>query len=124
MEANLSDVPWESLTPTPEVDTAGPVPTIEVIVTEEVNLWSVSTLLARLDEALQLRPARLVVDLSACPYVDAAGIGMLLKVHRRALGGGTQLVLRSPSARLRRNLALARVNHVLHVIPPEADPRP
>ncbi|HEX5995810.1 MAG TPA: STAS domain-containing protein [Jiangellales bacterium] len=100
----------------------GRVPIVEVIVTDAVDMETASRLFIRLDEALQLRPVQLVVDLAACPHIDAAGIGMLLQVHRQAHQGDAQLILRSPSPRLRRNLALARVDHVLHVAPREAGP--
>jgi anti-anti-sigma factor len=95
----------------------GRIPTVEVIVTEQVDMWTAGLLHTRLDEALQLRPSELIVDLAACPYLDAAGIGMLLQVHQQARRHGAQLVLRAPSPRLRRNLALARVDRVLRVVP-------
>jgi anti-anti-sigma factor len=98
------------------------VPTIEVIVTEEVDLWTAALLQSRLDEALRLRPAELVVDLAACPYLDAAGIGMLLQVHRQARQYGAQLILRAPSPRVRRNLVLSRVDQVMRISP--VDPGP
>lgn len=91
------------------------VPVIEVIITEELDFQSLPRLDARLAEALELHPARLVVDLAACPRMDAAAIGLLVDVHRRARRAGGQLTLRSPSPRLRRNLELARADRVLHV---------
>jgi anti-anti-sigma factor len=72
---------------------------------------------ALLDEALALNPRELVVDLESCPLVDAAAIGLLLDVHRRARRAGGVLTLRAPSPRLRRNLELARVDAVLRVTP-------
>ena len=91
------------------------VPVIEVIVSEELDAGAIPRLDARLAEALELRPAQLVVDLQACPRMDAAAIGLLVDVHRRARRAGGLLTLRGPSARLRRNLELARVDRVLHV---------
>ncbi len=91
------------------------VPVIEVIVTEELDSQAVPRLDARLAEALELRPAHLVVDLAGCPRMDAAAIGLLVDVHRRARRAGGLLTLRAPSPRLLRNLELARVDRVLHV---------
>ena len=54
------------------------VPVIEVIITEELDFQSLPRLDARLAEALELHPARLVVDLAACPRMDAAAIGLPL----------------------------------------------
>lgn len=99
----------------------GRVPIVEVIVTEELDMATAARVRMRLEEALQLHPVHLVVDLAGCPYLDAAGICMLLQVHRQARQRGAQLILRAPTPRLRRNLALARVDHVLQVTPPDAD---
>ena len=48
--------------------------------------------------------------------IDAAGILLLLDAHRRAMRDGGMVALRSPSARARRNLKLAKVDRVLQVI--------
>ncbi|WP_432972276.1 STAS domain-containing protein [Dactylosporangium sp. CA-233914] len=90
-------------------------PIIEVVITEELDAASVPRFSALLHEAVDLRPARLVVDLAECPFIDAAGIGMLLDVHRRLWTEGGRLTLRSPGPRVTRTLELARVEHVLHV---------
>jgi anti-anti-sigma factor len=65
-----------------------------------------------------------VVDLTDCPFVDAATVGVFLDVHRQAWRAGGRLVLRSPSARLRRILHLARVDHVLYMTPAQPPPAP
>jgi anti-sigma B factor antagonist len=94
------------------------VPMVEIVVPHDAD-GSASRLHALLDEALALNPRELVVDLTSCPLVDAAGIGLLLDAHRRVHGAGGVLTLRSPSSRLRRNLKLARVDSVLRVTPAE-----
>lgn len=101
---------------------ASRVPVIEVVVTEELDAAAVPRLDARLAEALELRPAQLIVDLAGCPRIDAAAIGLLVDVHRRARRAGGLLTLRAPSARLLRNLQLARVDGVLHITA-AADPQ-
>lgn len=101
--------------------TFGRVPVVEVVITEELDLWAMPRLSALLDDALGLQPQQLVVDLARCPFMDAAAIGVLLEVHKKARRGGGRLTLRSPSARLRRNLRLARADRVLHVTPESAD---
>lgn len=90
---------------------------VEVLVTESLDAQAIARLESLLDEALAMRPTHLVVDLSNCPFADAAAIGTLVEAHRRAWQAGGRLTLRSPSARLRRILELSRVDHVLHVIP-------
>ncbi|MEV0273580.1 STAS domain-containing protein [Hamadaea sp. NPDC050747] len=95
------------------------IPVVELVITEELDLWALSRLTRLLDDALAVSPVEIVIDLAQCPYLDAAAIGVLLEAHRRARLDGGLLTLRSPSERLRRNLRLARADRVLHVIPPE-----
>ena len=96
--------------------TAGPTaPTVEVVITEELDASSVPRVAALLHEAADLQPEHLVVDLTACPFIDAEAIGMLLDVHRRLWSAGGRLTLRSPGPRVVRTLRLARVENVLHV---------
>ncbi|GAA2364384.1 STAS domain-containing protein [Dactylosporangium salmoneum] len=90
-------------------------PAIEVVITEELDATSVAHFGAILHEAADLQPTHLVIDLAGCPFIDAAGIGMLLDVHRRIWSTGGRLTLRSPGPRITRTLQLARVDHVLHV---------
>lgn len=94
---------------------AGRVPVVEVVITDQLDLWAIPTLSALIDEALELHPVQLVLDLAGCPFMDAAVIGLLLETHRRLRYTGGLLTLRSPSPRLARNLRLARVDRVLHV---------
>jgi anti-anti-sigma factor len=68
-------------------------------------------------EAVELRPGRLIVDLSQSPSIDASAIVLLLQVHRRLVCADGQLTLRGPVPRVRRMLGLARVDHVLDVQP-------
>ncbi|MFG2041209.1 STAS domain-containing protein [Dactylosporangium sp. NPDC048998] len=90
-------------------------PTVEVVITEELDASSVPRFTALLNEAADMRPEHLVVDLAQCPFIDASAIGMLLDVHRRMWTAGGRLTLRSPGPRVARTLQLARVEHVLLV---------
>jgi hypothetical protein len=49
---------------------------------------------------------------------------MLLDAHRRAIRNGGTVALRSPSARLQRNLRLAKVDRVLAVLAAAPAPAP
>jgi anti-anti-sigma factor len=89
---------------------------VEIVVTEPLDLTGVRKLGPVVDAVLARRPARLVVDVSACPRVDAAGIGLLLDTHRRMWRLGGVLTLRSPSSRIRRLFQVARVDQVFHVV--------
>ncbi|MEV4412039.1 STAS domain-containing protein [Catellatospora sp. NPDC049609] len=92
------------------------VPLVEVQVQGDLNAQSAPGVHDMLEEALALRPRRLVIDLAGCDMIDAAGILLLLDTHRRAMRDGGSVALRSPSARARRNLRLAKVDRVLQVI--------
>ncbi|GGJ81524.1 hypothetical protein GCM10010123_09140 [Pilimelia anulata] len=93
------------------------IPVVEVVLVEAYGGPQADRLRRLLDEALSLRPGRLVVDLARCPSLDAAAIDVLLDAHRRARRMSGALILRGPSERLRRNLALAHAARVLEVWP-------
>jgi len=100
---------------------AGPVsvPVVEVYLTDRLDLTCLAPVQAALEMAVRLRPDRLVVDMAGCVGLDAAGVALLLDVHRQLLRVGAHLTLRAPSPRLRRIMRIARVEQVLHVVPEE-----
>lgn len=65
-----------------------------------------------LDAALESRPARVVVDLSQCSFVDASALTVLLEGHRRACRYGGQLTLHGCSPRVLRLLSLTGLRGV------------
>jgi len=85
---------------------------VEVVVEGELDLAGVERVRDTLDDALSLRPARLVVDLKDCPFVDASALTMLLDVHRRAWRAGGVLTLRGCSPRVLRLLSLTGLRRV------------
>jgi anti-anti-sigma factor len=107
--------------PQPDADR---LPKLEVVVTQPLTAGSAPQLTATLAEALQVRPIQLVVDLSACPAIDAAGIAVLLETHRRIRRDGGYLTVRAPAEGLRRNFRLAHTDRVLNVTPPTASTQP
>ncbi|MGN9913427.1 STAS domain-containing protein [Phytohabitans sp. LJ34] len=97
----------------------GRVPLVEVVVTEAIDAQVTPRLRVLLDEVLALRPEHLVVDLAGCTHVDASGVAALLETHRQAMRDGGRLSLRAPSPSVHRNLQLARVANVLHIVLPK-----
>jgi anti-anti-sigma factor len=89
---------------------------VEIVVDEDLTAEAADRLHGRLADALRLRPAQLVVDLSRCGYADALAIDVLLNAHRQAYQLGGRLTLRGPSQRVDRLLRLARVRQVFHVV--------
>jgi anti-anti-sigma factor len=93
--------------------TAVPRPAVVVVKVEgELDVSSVSRVREHLHDALSVRPARLVVDLEHCPFVDACALTMLLDVHRRAWRAGGLLTLRGCSPRVLRLLSLTGLRRV------------
>lgn len=71
---------------------------VTVVVAGEVDLATRDRLAAVLTRALtELRPARLVVDLARVPFMDAAGLGVLMAARRRAERTGVGLAVAHPS---------------------------
>ena len=68
-----------------------------------------------LQEAVRRGEGDLVVDIAGVELVDATGLGVLVGAHRSAQRSGRVLVLQDPSERLRRVLAVTRLDRVLAV---------
>lgn len=92
-------------------------PLVEIVVAEELDVSSVPRVRERLEDALRLRPGRLVVDLGRCGFLDGSGLAALLAVHRQAMRQGAEFVLRAPDARVRRLIALTGLAKVFTVEP-------
>lgn len=58
----------------------------------------------------------LIVDLSACTYMDSAGLGVIAQVDGRCreVGSGLRLVV-DPQSGVERVLAMTRLNEILNV---------
>ncbi|HMD92055.1 MAG TPA: STAS domain-containing protein [Trebonia sp.] len=88
---------------------AGPVVTIS----GEIDIQSGPQLRDQLLRIIRRHGARLALDLTGVTFIDCAGINVLLAARRRAqLEGGSLRVLRA-SPRVRRTIALTRLDHVL-----------
>ncbi|SCG44455.1 STAS domain-containing protein [Micromonospora rifamycinica] len=92
------------------------VPLVEVCVTDDLDLAALARSRQVFDRLVELRPAHVVVDLSACRHLDAAAVGLLLDVHRQLTRHGGVLTLRDPSPRAMRVLSAARVSRVLPMV--------
>lgn len=90
------------------------MPLLEIRVTTPLSAATAGDFDGLFEDAVALRPAHLVIDLSECEYLDATGIDLLLDIHRRTWQDGGQLSLRGMSPRLHRILEIARVDRVLN----------
>ncbi len=107
------------------------IPKLEVVITEPFTAPSVPRLTVTLAEALRVNPIQLVVNLSACPAIDDAGIAVLLETHRHLRRAGGYLTVRGPAEHLRRDYRLAHSDRVPGLPPlsarsdrPEDSPHP
>jgi len=75
----------------------------------DVDVATAATLSAAVDEALATLPARLVLDASDVAFLDSTGLSALVRAYR-ALPLGCPLVLRRPSPRVAKVLAMTGVD--------------
>ena len=72
-----------------------------VVLAGDVDLHHSPDLHARLVEIAGERPKRLLLDLSAVPYMDSSGVGTLVEVFRRVTAYKGKLVLFGLTDRVR-----------------------
>jgi anti-sigma B factor antagonist len=109
----------EETTLTVTASSCGPAgcvcPVVEIAVEGDLDIHVIPRMRERLQDALRLSPHTLTTDLTRCGFFDAAGINMLLGIHRQACAQGTSFRLRGCSDRHLRILALMGLNGVLDV---------
>lgn len=64
-----------------------------------------------------MRPPCLIVDLSGVPYMDSAGLGVLMNAFVSAQGSGRKVLIANPNERLRALLEMTKVDTVLRAYP-------
>jgi anti-anti-sigma factor len=100
------------------------LPRIEIRVTGPLDAAAVTRMQPLMTDAVALRPNHLIVDLSECDGVDAAGVEFLVDAHRTVWRDGGRMSLQGVSPRVYRILEIARVDRVLHTAPAPAGYRP
>lgn len=68
-----------------------------------------------LEQAWQARPALLILDCSACPFVDTAGIAVVVGAYKRAREAGSGFYLVGVRDQLRSLLRMTRLDEILEV---------
>jgi anti-anti-sigma factor len=105
----LTDAPAPAVVPAP----AAPIGTAATVaVTGPLDVTTLPRVRAQLEQALAGRPGRLVVDLSACTFVDASALAVLLELHRSMSRAGGVLTLRGCCPRVLRLLSLTGLRRV------------
>jgi anti-sigma B factor antagonist len=108
-----------------EVQHAGPVPVVRL--TGELDLVSAGSFRAALDELI-LDGGRVVVDLRDLDFIDSAGLGALVRAHKKArVLQGSLVCVCDPdgqAASLFRLTGLHRVLRVSPTVEQAVDPSP
>jgi anti-anti-sigma factor len=89
-----------------------------VCVPADLDISTLGRFREALEKAVSANPVRLVVDFSACRYLDAQAIRVLLDAHQQLWRLDSRLVLRACNPDTRRLLALAGVLNVFQLEPP------
>jgi anti-anti-sigma factor len=69
------------------------------------------------DELRSRKPQAMIVDLSNSPYMDSAGLGLLMNTYVSAQGHGRKLVLAGANERILSLLEMTKVHAVLKNFP-------
>jgi len=72
------------------------------------------------ENLLSLGATRIVINLEYVNYVDSAGLGALIEMHRRTKAKGGQLKLSNLGPNLRHALEIARLLTIFETCPTEA----
>ncbi len=70
-----------------------------------------------IEELIKGGQTRIVVDLTEVPYVDSAGIGILIGCHGKVTGAGGQFRLAGTTERVLRVFQITRVDSILVLHP-------
>ncbi|HTH54049.1 MAG TPA: STAS domain-containing protein [Edaphobacter sp.] len=72
-----------------------------------------SNMFALQDELRMTKPQVLIIDLSHSPYMDSAGLGLIMNTYVSAEHNGRKVVLAATSERIRALLEMTKVDSVL-----------
>ena len=86
-----------------------------VAVEGEVDVSNADQLRSAIDKQLDAAPSELVVDLSQVPYIDSAGIGVLVGAAHRCAEKGVGFEVVEPQRNVARVLGLLGVSGDLNV---------
>ncbi len=82
----------------------------------EIDLSCAAMLRQQLGRIQDGRPARLVVDLSAVPYMDSSGVATLVEAMQIARRTGSKLVLAALQDKVRSIFEIARLDMVFSIV--------
>jgi len=82
---------------------------------------TLSTMFGLQDELRSIKPQVLVLDLSESPYMDSAGLGLVMNYYVSAEGHGRKLLLAGMNERIAALLDMTKVQEILQTFPSVAE---
>jgi anti-sigma B factor antagonist len=83
----------------------------------EVDLHVSPTITASLNELIDKKPQRLVVDLSEVSYIDSAGLAALIEAMQTVEGYGGKFMLSGLQETVRSIFEISRLDQVFQIFP-------
>ncbi len=83
----------------------------------KLKLEQLEPLRTRLQSAWRSRPARLILEFSECPFVDSAGIAVVVGAHKHAREVGIGFILVGVGAQFHSALRILRLSEVFDIRP-------
>ena len=108
----------------PSAESTGPDDTFFVVVDQttrrvspvgDLDLSGVGTMIDAATSLQRTRRGDLTVDLAAVSFMDAAGLGALIRIQRSQAAAEARLVLANASGAVRRLFSVASLGHLLAV---------
>jgi len=83
----------------------------------EIDLHVSPTVTASLNEVIDKKPDRLVVDLSDVSYIDSAGLAALIQAMQKVEGYGGKFMLAGLQETVRSIFEISRLDQVFQIFP-------
>lgn len=83
----------------------------------EVDLHVSPTVTASLNEMIDKKPERMVVDLSEVSYIDSAGLAALIEAMQKVEGYGGKFMLAGLQETVRSIFEISRLDQVFQIFP-------
>jgi anti-sigma B factor antagonist len=111
MQVDMKDQPSSSST-TPPQSRPNVLP-----LKGEIDLHVSPTVTASLNEMIEKKPVRLVVDLSDVSYIDSAGLAVLIEGMQKVEGYGGKFMLAGLQETVRSIFEISRLDQVFQIFP-------
>lgn len=65
------------------------------------------------EELLEERKSKIVLDFSSCEYIDSSGLGVVISIYKRSIMGGGTTILAGLNKEVKRVLSITGLDRVL-----------